>query len=108
MTNTPDRSVCHQTQQETTPVCVPSPRHGNPGSGRSEPIMEGHGWVCLSPTPLITNVITKILSHDCHRISHSGGLAQHVVLGSESMNPDTPLPALPTQSPHSTIQQDPT
>ena len=37
---------------ETTLVCVPSPRQGSLGSGRSEPILGGHGWLCL-PFPLV-------------------------------------------------------
>ena len=56
--------VCHQVQQESSPVRVPSPGQGSLGSGRSEH-MGGHGQVCLSRTPLITNVINKILGHDC-------------------------------------------
>ena len=34
----------------------------------TEHIMGGHGRVCLYPTPLIANVINKILSHDCPQI----------------------------------------
>ena len=46
---TPNRSVCHQIQQETTSVHVSSPGQGSLGSGRSEPIMVGPGWLCLPP-----------------------------------------------------------
>ena len=52
------------------------------------------------PTPLIPNVINKILSHDCHQ-------KIVMVLGSgEPVNSDSFMPTLPTQPSDSTVQQE--
>ena len=40
-------SLCSQVQQQTAPVCVPSPGTKSLGSGCSEGVLEGPGSVCL-------------------------------------------------------------
>ena len=106
--HTQDRSVCHQVQQDITPVC--GPRLVSLGSVRSEPIMGRHARICLS---------SNSSDSKCHKqepqpqlsqdYSHSSGLAQHVMvlLSSEPVIPDSPLPTLKTQPSNSTIQWEP-
>ena len=61
---------------------------------------EGLEGFAFHPTPLITSVVNKILSHDCRKTySDCPRMAQHVVLrSSEPVIPDTPLPTQPVQS----------
>ena len=66
---TPDQSVYHQVQQETSPVCVPCLVQRGLGSGSFETIMGGSGRICLSTVPVRANVINKILSPDCRRVT---------------------------------------
>ena len=61
-------SICHQVQQDIIPVHVPSPGQGSLGSGCSEPIMGGHGRICLSSNSLDSDCHNKILGHNCRTI----------------------------------------
>ena len=101
--------VCHQIQQQTVSVCVPSSRPTGLGSGCPQPVLGPLGPLCISTSshlgqsggeadgqPLQQN------DSDCSRV------AQHaLVLGSgDHVEPDSSLPAQPAQPSDSTIQSD--
>ena len=60
--------VCDKVQLQTASVCVPSPQSQSMGCGCVESVLGESGPVCIPPVPLLTNVLTKALSHQCKRM----------------------------------------
>ena len=68
--------------------------------------MDGYAF---PQTPLIANVVNKILSNNCHRIIVIARLAQHVMVLVPGDTVNSPsVPTLPNQPSDSTLQQKPT
>ena len=101
---------CHQVQQQTSSVCLSSPRPPGVGSGCTQPLLGGPGPICLPTGSHLgqsggeaTELPLQQDNSDCTRV------AQHaLVLGSSSnVKPDTTLPAQHSQLSVSAIQPGP-
>ena len=101
---------CHQVQQQTSSVCLSSPRPPGVGSGCTQPLLGGPGPICLPTGSHLgqsggeaTELPLQQDNSDCTRV------AQHaLVLGSSSnVKPDTTLPVQHSQLSVSAIQPGP-
>ena len=101
----PDRSICHEVQQQVNSVCVTSTGPPGLGSGRTQPAMGGSGCLCL-PTSSHFGQSSEVAGPPLPQ-DHSDlfRVAQHaLVLGfSGHVKPDPPEPA---QSSNTALQSD--
>ena len=106
-----DRPICHQIQQQTTSICVPSTGSHGHCSGLPQSSMGGSGCLCLPTGSHIGQSggeVAGLPMQENH--SDCSGLAQHaLVLGPGChVQSDTSKPAFPAQSADTTIQSDST
>ena len=103
-------SFCHQIQQQTTTVCLTSPRPPGMGSGCIQSVLGGSGPICLPTSSHLGQSSGEVSglpmqqNHtDCTRV------AQHaLVLGSSgNVQSDPTVSAQPAESSVSAIQPDP-
>ena len=104
------RSVCHQVQQQTSSVCLSSPRPPGVGSGCTQPLLGRSGSLCLPTGSHLgqsggeaTGLPLQQDNSDCTRLAQRA-----LVLGSGSnVKSDPTLPAQHTQLSVSAIQPGP-
>ena len=110
MAPAPNRSLCHQIQQQVAPVCVTSSRcHGHCG-GCTQSVMGGAGRLCLPTDSHTGQSGGEVAGHPMHENHyHCPAVAQHaLVLGPGSyVQPDPPEPATSTQLTDTALQSDP-
>ena len=99
-------SVCHQIQQQSTPVCVTSTRPPGMGSGHTQPFLGGSGSLCLSTSSHLGQSGGKVTGPLQQANPYCTGVAQHaLVLGSGGdVQSDSTVSAQHTQLGVSTIQ----
>ena len=59
------RSVCHETKQSTTDLCVSTSRPLSLGSGCDVPVLGGNVSVCIYSHPLLLKVLLKMEKETC-------------------------------------------
>ena len=102
--------VCHEVQQQVTPVCVTGTRSSGHGNRCAQPAMGGSGCLCLPASSHLRQSGGEVAGHPMQE-NHSNcpGVAEHtLVLGSASHVQSNPIePAFPAHPFNTTFESDP-
>ena len=108
--STSDRPLCHQVQQKTSSVCIPSAGHNGHSSGCTQHVLGGPGLLRLSTSSHLGQSVRETAELPL-QANHSDRpwVAKHaLVLGSgDHVQPNPIEPAHSAQSTDSTLQSDP-